>query len=258
MGKDSKIPWTDNTFNCFWGCTKVSPACDNCYAETFSRRFGDWWGGNKPRRFFGDKHWNEPLKWNKAAEKAGVRHRVFCGSMCDVFEDRRDLDTSRTRLFQLILDTPHLDWLLLTKRIEQARYWLAEAPWYDGSTPIPNIWLGATVENQEYAERRIPVLLEIPAAVHFVSIEPILGPIDLEVGGGLSAWIEDLDWVIVGDESGHRRRPAELDWVCDIRDQCRDAGVAFFFKQWHDEVYGKTETPELDGVRHTEFPEGIR
>lgn len=122
MGKDTGITWTDSTFNPWWGCEKVSPGCTNCYAATFDKRVGgDHWGAKAGRRFFGDKHWREPEKWNRDAAKSGERHRVFCASMADVFEDRDDLVQPRIRLFHLISETPNLDWLLLTKRPENIR-----------------------------------------------------------------------------------------------------------------------------------------
>ena len=132
MGVETKIAWTDHTFNPWWGCVKVSPGCANCYAETFAKRTGHAvWGAETDRRFFGDKHWAEPVKWNLAAAKAGVRRRVFCGSMCDVFEGPRPLlDDWRDQLWTLIRYTPNLDWLLLTKRPES----LAEAMRRSGST----------------------------------------------------------------------------------------------------------------------------
>lgn len=117
MAKNSSIEWTDHTFNPWWGCAGVSPGCDNCYAEAWAKRVGeDIWGARKPRRFFGEKHWCEPLKWNDEAQKQGHRRRVFCASMADVFELRSDLDPWRDRLWVLIDQTPWLDWLLLTKR----------------------------------------------------------------------------------------------------------------------------------------------
>lgn len=197
MGKNSKIEWTHHTFNPWWGCAKVSPACEHCYAEVWAARCGhsDLWRPNGQRRFFGDKHWAEPLRWNAAAAKAGERYRVFCASMADVFEDRDDLDAVRARLFGLIRETPHLDWLLLTKRPECVMPLLHRAfyggwngigtgayslmdDWLDG-TPPPNVWLGTTVEDQRRADERIPALLNIPARVRFLSCEPLLGPVDL-------------------------------------------------------------------------------
>src|SRR5579859_1859246 len=123
MAANSKISWTDHTFNPWWGCVKVSPACDHCYAESFSKRVGqNIWGVDSPRRFFGDKHWTEPLKWNRDALKDfGRPARVFCASMADVFEVRDDLIPHRIRLFDLIKDTPNLLWNLLTKRAQEVK-----------------------------------------------------------------------------------------------------------------------------------------
>ncbi|MES2495713.1 MAG: phage Gp37/Gp68 family protein [Pseudomonadota bacterium] len=224
MGQNSKIEWTTHTFNPWWGCLKVSPACKNCYAETWAKRVGQHvWGIKAKRRVFGDKHWSEPLKWNAMAAETGARARVFCASMADVFEDRRDLDAQRTRLWALIEATPHLDWLLLTKRPELAQ---ALAPW--GDKWPTNVWLGTTVEDQEYAEERLPHLTAIPAVVRFISAEPLLGPIDI------SPWASGLDWVITGGESGPGARPSSPSWFIDMMNQCMVADVAFHFKQWGD------------------------
>src|SRR5271166_5607806 len=150
MGKNSKIEWTDHTFNPWWGCTKVSEACKNCYAEAWSKRVGQKvWGPTANRRFFGEKHWLEPVKWN-ADTQAGRRRRVFCASMADVFEDRRELDPWRQKLWDLIEVTPRLDWLLLTKRPELVA---TLARW--GDDWPPNVWLGTTVEDQESADFRL-------------------------------------------------------------------------------------------------------
>lgn len=129
MGIETEIAWTDSTFNPWWGCQRVSPGCERCYAETFAKRVGlQVWGPKQERRFFGEKHWREPLRWNEQAAKAGARRRVFCASMADVFEERLDLAAARARLFGLIRLTPSLDWLLLTKRPENAaRLWAIAA-----------------------------------------------------------------------------------------------------------------------------------
>ena len=223
MGKDSRIEWTDHTFNPWWGCVKVSPACKNCYAEAWAKRVGSAvWGAKADRRFFGDSHWVEPKRWNREAEQKGERHRVFCASMADVFEDRRDLDLWRQKLAGLISETPALDWLLLTKRPENAA---SLAPW--GSVWPENVWLGTSVETQAWAERRLPVLGSIPAKIRFLSCEPLLANLDL------SAWLEPhIHWVIAGGESGPRARPSDPQWFRSLRDQCIDAGVPFHFKQW--------------------------
>lgn len=225
MAKDSAIEWTHHTFNPWWGCTKVSPGCKHCYAEAFARRIGrDNWGARATRRFFGDAHWREPLKWNAEAARAGVRRRVFCASMADVFEARHDLVPHRERLWRLVGETPALDWLLLTKRPERV---LAAVPW--GKKWPANVWVGVTAENQRWAQKRIPILLDFPAAVRFLSCEPLLGPLDLR------QWLNGsrrVDWVIAGGESGHGARPMNPEWARHIRNQCLAAGVPFHFKQW--------------------------
>jgi len=222
MATDSKIEWTHHTFNPWWGCVKISPACKHCYAETWAKRVGsDVWGSRADRRFFTDNHWKQPERWNREAEKAGERRRVFCASMADVFERRAELNEPRKRLWPIIESTPWLDWLLLTKRpqnIGKMAPWKSEWP--------SNIWLGTTVENQKYAEKRIPLLTEHDASVHFLSCEPLLGPINL------STWIDDLEWVIAGGESGHYSRPMNPDWARNLRDQCEATDTAFHFKQW--------------------------
>lgn len=223
MAKNSRIEWTDHTFNPWWGCVKVSPACKHCYAEAWAKRVGaDVWGPKVDRRFFGEAHWSEPKRWNREAEAQGRRHRVFCASMADVFEERRELDVWRAKLGNLIASTPWLDWLLLTKRPEKAQ---SLAPW--GTQWPHNVWLGATVENQLWANRRLPILADVPAKVRFLSCEPLLGHLDL------SNWLGyHIDWVIAGGESGPRARPSDPAWFRALRDQCLAARVPFHFKQW--------------------------
>ena len=228
MAKDSAIEWTHHTFNPWWGCTKVSPGCKHCYAETWARRVGaDVWGLRAPRREPSDAYWRHPLAWNAAVPK-GKRERVFCASMADVFEDRRDLDGNRERLWKLIEATPRLDWLLLTKRPHKVQ----ELAPYGDQWP-DNVWLGATAENQKWLDKRMLELSAIRAKVLFLSCEPLLGPLDF------SRWIADagrgdrrlVDWVIAGGESGGHARPMNPEWARSIRDQCVDAGVKFHFKQ---------------------------
>lgn len=226
MGQDSKIEWTHHTFNPWWGCVKVSPACDHCYAESWAKRVGsDVWGPKAPRRFFSDSHWREPLKWNRDAAESGERRRVFCASMADVFENRPDLVQHRARLLDLIEKTPMLDWLLLTKRIHLVKKLLPK-----GYELPSHVWLGATVENQDYAKKRIPYLLEFKTpAVRFVSCEPMTGPLDLKpyLDGN-----PRIDWVIAGGESGHGARAMDPAWPEALQEQCAKAKVAFHFKQW--------------------------
>ena len=228
MGQNSKIEWTHHTFNPWWGCVKVSPACKFCYAETWARRVGvEAWGAASERRFFSDHHWAEPFKWNKEAQRDGQRRRVFCASMADVFENRRDLDLWRSRLWPIIDSTPWLDWLLLTKRpqnIGRLSPWKRNWP--------RNVWLGTTAEKQNWARERIAHLMSYPAAVRFVSCEPLLGPIDLTEWLAPASSKKGLNWVIAGGESGPKSRPMNPAWAESIRDQCLATGVPFHFKQW--------------------------
>jgi len=221
VGIETAISWTDHTFNIAWGCEKISPGCTNCYADAFSARTGfDVWGPDKPRRTFGLKYWAEPLKWNKAAAKEGRRHRVFCSSMTDWALDDPTIDNERVKMWDLIRHTPDLDWQLLTKRADRIRYCLP-CDWCFG---YPNVWLGVSVENRKHGLPRVDELRHIPAAVRFLSCEPLLedlGAIDLT----------GIHWVIVGGESGPCYRDMQSDWAARIRDRCLDAGVPFFFKQ---------------------------
>ncbi len=283
MSEKTGISWTDHTFNPWWGCVKVSPACVNCYAERDSNRYGfKVWGPESERRFFGPKHWEEPLRWNKKAVVDGVRRRVFCASMADVFEDRPDLVQSRADLFLTIEETPALDWLLLTKRPDNIRRLMPK--WWNGR-PWPNVWMGTTVENQEWADKRIPWLVDVPAVVRFISYEPACGPLDLTrlqlirpIGNRPSAWLNALTghyvgpdditpdrihWVIAGGESGPKAKPSHPDWFRSVRNQCASAAVAFHFKQWGEWQDGSAPPSNFgeivmnDGEHHVsqaEFP----
>lgn len=242
MSQQSAIEWTDHTFNPWWGCTKVSQGCKFCYAETLASRYGHGvWGPGAQRRFFGEKHWQEPLKWNRLAEQAGHPARVFCASMADVFEENETLDDERLKLWMLIETTPWLHWQLLTKRPEHV---LDMVPWGD-QWPI-NVWIGTSVENQDVADERIPLLQAIPAAVRFLSCEPLIGPI-----AGLD--LTGIHWLIAGGESGMSHRPADPAWFRELRDQCQVARVAFFFKQWGGRT-SKSGGRILDGQSWSEFP----
>ncbi len=225
MGKTTDIAWTDATFNPWWGCVRVSEGCVHCYAETFSKRTGnDVWGVDKPRRFFSDKHWNEPVKWNAEAATAGVNKLVFCASMADWAEDRPDLIEPRKRLCKLIEETTSLTWLLLTKRIENVVKVVPDN-WLDGAPQ--NVWFGVTTENQKRYDERIDMLLELRGHLNankvWLSVEPQVGEIDLRG--------KKTDWVIVGGESGAGCRPFDIEWARSIKSQCDALQIPFFMKQ---------------------------
>lgn len=242
MAEHSKISWTDHTFNCWMGCTEVSPACDHCYARTLRIRTGhpEEWAGTRTRTSAG--YWRNPLKWNRAAEAAGRRALVFCASLADVFEDHPHVDGWRSDLFDLITDTPWLIWQLLTKRPQNVlgmvpAHWLAPLAW------PANVWIGTTVEDQQRADERLPHLVRVPAPVRFLSVEPMLSHVDL------NHWLVDctdtsrhgpcspsgagslIQWVICGGESGPGHRAIDPAWANDLRYQCNAAGVPFWFKQ---------------------------
>lgn len=262
MGENSAIGWTDHTFNPWSGCTKVSEACRNCYAESWAKRTGIVkWGENAERRRTSESNWRQPHKWNREAISAGVHRRVFCASLADVFEDRDELKPWRRELFDLIYTTPYLDWLLLTKRPQNIPTMLRAVRAHGDEFP-PNVWLGTTVESDE-CNSRIDDLIEAAGAfapVLFLSCEPLLGPLNLKANqryqtehGGYRPLIDDIQWVIAGGESGPKHRSLSLDDVRTLRDQCRNADVPFFFKQ-----HGG-RTPDaggclLDGVEYKEFP----
>ncbi|SFD13216.1 DUF5131 family protein [Streptomyces aidingensis] len=274
MSSTTGIEWTDATWNTVTGCTKVSPGCDSCYAETFAERFRGVPGHHfengfdvtlRPERIL------LPLKWRKP-------RRIFVNSMSDLFHDQVP-DEHIAEVFAVMARTPQHTYQILTKRhgrmrsllsnptfghlvAEQGRAglircsedWMAVGAMLLGK-PLPNVWLGVSVEDQKRAELRIPVLLETPAAVRFLSCEPLLGPVDLTriaagskqqpdmvydalgqrygvPGRWQAATSARVDWVIVGGESGRAARPMSPDWARSLRDQCADAGVPFLFKQW--------------------------
>lgn len=243
--QNSKIEWTDHTLNFWWGCVKVSPGCEHCYAETLSTRYGrNIWGPAKTTERWRTKGpWNDVWRWEKKAKAEGVRRRVFCQSMSDFFEDHPQLTDWRIEACEILESLEWLDVQLLTKRPENIRRmvrprWLKEWP--------AHIWVGTSVENQEYADKRIPELLKIPAAVRFLSVEPLLGPVNISEWLSCDTCLDRrvhwcganlVDWVIVGGESGHNARPMHPDWARGIRDQCQEAGVPFFMKQWGEWLY---------------------
>ena len=237
MGMVTKIAWCDHTFNPWWGCTQVSPLCDHCYAMTLDARWhkGAHWGPGAPRRYFGDAHWREPLKWQRAARAQNRSRRVFCASMADVFDNEID-QVLRDRLWSLIRRTPNLNWVLLTKRIGNAAHMLPR-DWGGG---YPNAWLLVSVD-QAGVERDVSKLLDIPAVVHGVSIEPQLGPVRL------GAFAPRLQWVINGGESGAGARPFHLEWARSLIAESGSAGTAFFMQKLGckptEDKYGSATTP---------------
>lgn len=273
MADTTAIEWCDSTFNPWIGCTKVSPACDDCYAarSTPARTLGIQWGPHAERRRTAPSTWKQPKAWERQHAdffaQHGRRRRVFCASLADVFDNQVPVQW-RMDLFSLIAETPHLDWLILTKRIGNVM------PLSSGDSLMfdmlgRNVWLGATVCNQAEADRDIPKLLAVPARVRFLSIEPMLEFIEL--GLRCENWSDDvvmdpetgayeccracdhtgmgnaIDWVICGGESGQHARPMRADWARDLRDQCRRAEVAFLFKQWGEWLpAGQDGAPDRD------------
>lgn len=255
--KNSRIEWCDHTLNFWYGCTKVSPACERCYAETLmDRRFHRVkWGQGKPRverLVAADK---EAMRWNKEAEKAQTQPRVFVNSLSDWLDPEVPLVWLECLLNTIRVCT-NLNFLLLTKRPEKFLRivsilmnkrltdkafcrWLDK--WKNGDPPN-NVWVGVTAETQEMANRRIPQLMKIPAKIHYVSCEPLLENICL-------LGFEGVDWVICGGETGSNARLMNADWVMSLRNQCRDANIPFFFKKW-----GMKDGDLIDGVQIHEFP----
>jgi len=234
MSEQTKIEWADSTFNPWIGCTQVSPACDDCYAarSTPARTLGVAWGVGQSRRRTSAGNWQQPRKWDAAAEsfqaEHGRRRRVFCASLAVVFDNEVSSEW-REDLWQLIADTPNLDWLLLTKRIGNVNHMLPQAE--DFAALYPNVWIGATVCNQAEADRDLPKLMATPARIRFLSIEPLIGPIRL-LSKSVTADLSGLHWVIVGGESGSSARPMSPDWVRGLRDQCAVNQIPFMLKQW--------------------------
>lgn len=238
--ENSKIEWTDHTFNPWIGCTKVSPGCLNCYAETLmdTRHGRVTWGKGQPRYRTSAASWRKPPQWNKAAEGAAERPRVFCASLADWLDDEVPAEWLFD-LITLIHKTPCLDWLLLTKRPENFDTRLRAAAaqctidplditdriyaWIEGSRIWNNVWVGISAEDQTRWDERMPLLMDIPARVRFVSAEPLVGRINM---GELRP-----DWLIVGGESGPNARAMEREWAETLCAQCDDR-TAFHFKQW--------------------------
>lgn len=284
MAEKSKIEWTDHTFNPWIGCTRVSPGCMHCYAESFTKRYGSaQWGPTAPRVKTSAAYWKKPLKWNKEVwmecQECGwrgnfketiaagtvhvcpkcesnlisARQRVFCASMADVFEDNSQVANWRGELMQLIDATPNLDWLLLTKRPERMFSLGTDAVgeifdlWLERH---PNVWLGTSVESQEYFEPRVSALLSNGAAVSFLSVEPMIGAVRLSQIG-----MKLVDWVICGGESGTGCRPMEVQWARDLLQDCRMGRVKFFMKQLGGHPKKRDQLMDLpDDLRVREWP----
>jgi len=280
MAENSLIAWTNHTFNPWRGYEKVSAACKFCYAEHLvTKRHGlPVWGAHADRRIAAESSWKNPLAWNKNAVASKERHRVFCASLADVFEDREDLKAPRARLARLIEKTSSgLDWLLLTKRPENMLRLASEDMGWNGNWP-DNVWAGTSVESQEIAEKRIPQLIGVPAKVRFLSCEPLLEKIDLShhfarwsllsetspsgrslfqcknckrvsatpdkdcPSGACSSW-SPLHWVIVGGENHLGKRLFDVRWAKSLLEQCRKFQVSFFMKQMGSHVIDSSKDP---------------
>lgn len=283
MGDNTKIQWCDATFNPWRGCAKVSPGCANCYAEKQAMRnpkvLGIW-GVDGTRPVASESMWRQPLKWNAEAREENIRRRVFCASMADVFEEREDLDPVRLRLFAIIASTPDLDWLLLTKRphaimstisriersLEGATTAFAFAldgssvramlrDWLGGNPPA-NVWLGTSAEDQQRWSERVPHLMRAPAVVHFVSVEPQIGGIEIMKTGR-----DTPEWIIVGGESGPKARPFHLEWASLIVKDAHLLGIPVFVKQMGENAVRMGEpfkTEDRKGGDPDGWPLGIR
>ncbi len=249
MAGKSKIEWTEATWNPVTGCSKVSPGCAHCYAETISRRFGHtsapWTPDNAGENVrLHPERLDQPLRWRRP-------RRVFVNSMSDLFHELVP-DSFIAKVFDVMSEASRHEFQILTKRPERMAEWFDWTGLHERLPPLPNVWLGVSVENQVWADQRIPFLVESPAAVRFLSCEPLLRPLDL------TDYLEDVDWVIVGGESGARARPLDLAWVRDLVGQCAGAGVPIFVKQlgtaWH-RAEGATDRK---GVDWDEWPGDLR
>ena len=239
MGDNSQIEWTDATWNPITGCTKVSQGCKNCYAERVTERFGRGPFSEikvHPERF------DQPFRWKRP-------RLIFVNSMSDLFHEKLDVAVIK-RIFEEMIRAPQHTYQVLTKRPERMAAFLnLWGEWADN--PASHIWLGTSVEDQATADLRVPILLEVPAASRFLSCEPLLGPVDL------SKWLPNLNWIIGGGESGPGFRETKVEWGRKMRDQCLEAKVPFFWKQWGG-LYPKAGGNLLDGRVWDDIPGGWR
>jgi protein gp37 len=262
VGTNSKIEWTDHTFNVVHGCTKVdgSPACDGCYAWIWDgRKLYDavtHWGASAPRLRLSDDYWKQPLAWNRKAQREGTKFKVFCSSMCDVFESHTTVEEERQKLWPLIEQTPNLIWQLLTKR-PQSIMQMVPKHWHGGFPE--NVWAMTTAENQQWFDIRAKHLKTVPAKVLGFSCEPLFSAIN--IGAVLTGIDPKRIWVIAGGESGYKSqcRRSEYAWLTGLRDQCVERRIPFFFKQWgnihEDGIYDRDKSYRLlDGREWNEFP----
>lgn len=243
MGDKSAIEWTDATWNPTTGCDRVSPGCDNCYALTLAKRLKAM--GQPKYQTDGDPRTSGPGFGLTTHEDTldvprtwRAPRRVFVNSMSDLFHPRVPDEFVR-RVFGVMAETPRHQYQVLTKRPRRAAAMADSLPW------TPNIWLGTSIESNEYVDRA-DQLRRVPAAVRFLSCEPLLGPLDELI-------LDGLGWVIVGGESGAGARPMHIDWVRDLRDRATRAGVPFFFKQWGGRT-PKAGGRQLDGRTWDQLP----
>jgi protein gp37 len=251
MSDNSKIEWTDASWNCVTGCTKVSPGCDNCYAETFAER---WRGipGHHFEQGFDVRLWPErldiPRRWKRP-------RRIFVNSMSDVFHDAIP-DSFLDSMFAVMADCPQHTFQVLTKRHARMRSYLSRA-WPE---PLPNVWIGVSAEDEKRFELRAEALLDAPAAVRFISAEPLIGPIRMRATllvGRACEPQQGIGWVIAGGESGHQARPCNLEWLRSLRDQCADMGVPFFMKQAGAGLSREWGCSDRKGHNPSEWPESF-
>lgn len=255
MGRNTNIAYVHHSFSPWWGCMPVGAECAECFATAMTKRAGRDCFGLKPRHFFKESHWLEPPRWNRSAEKRGVREQVLCGSMCDVMEtpqkcDAWSMEDARNRLWKLIIECKNLDFLLLTKRPENFPLHLPPI-WREGVQG--NIWLGTTAGTQTSANKNVPELIKVRAPVHFVSVEPMLEPVTLAPWFGRG----QVNWVIcgcekVGNRCGRLMRPV---WAELLAEECKLHGVPFFLKQMPDEDHRLVlDRPEINGRQLLQMP----